>query len=199
MTRIERIGDATLYLNDALELLPRQAMKYNDIPQFPQAHYAVDVHLEYLCEHVDGWTCDYGLELIPDFQRGHVWTEAQQIAFTEYHLRGGESGQSLYFNCPGWIQGKRGNFVLVDGLQRLTALQRFAKGEIPAFGCYAPDFDHLGRLSGPRTRWHIAILPTRADVLRWYIALNIGGTPHDPAEIERVQGLLADEERRGAA
>jgi hypothetical protein len=30
-------------------------------------------------------------------------------------------------------------------------------------------------------------------VLRYYLAMNAGGTPHGEAEIERVRGLLAKE------
>jgi hypothetical protein len=39
-------------------------------------------------------------------------------------------------------------------------------------------------------KWRIYELPTRADVLRYYLAMNAGGTPHPAAEIERVRVLL---------
>ena len=39
-----------------------------------------------------------GLQLNPEFQRGHVWTEEQQIAWVEYYLRGGKSGNTIYLN-----------------------------------------------------------------------------------------------------
>ena len=32
-----------------------------------------------------------GLQFNPDFQRGHVWTEGQQIAFMEFLLKGGKT------------------------------------------------------------------------------------------------------------
>ena len=36
-------------------------------------------------------------------------------------------------------------------------------------------------------------LPSRGAVLRWYIELNSGGTPHSDAEIGRVRALLEQE------
>lgn len=32
----------------------------------------------------------------------YVWTEEQQIAWLEYHLRGGKSGNTIYLNNPFW-------------------------------------------------------------------------------------------------
>ena len=71
-------------------------MKFRDIPQFTK-HPAngVFVSLNYLETKVNDDIRDYGLQLNPDFQRGHIWTEAQQIAFIEYVLRGGQSGRCL--------------------------------------------------------------------------------------------------------
>ena len=52
--------------------------------------------------------------------------------------------------------------------------------------------------TGARFRVTVADIG-RAQTLRWYLALNRGGTPHTDAEIERVQDLLAAEtkQRRG--
>jgi hypothetical protein len=65
----------------------------------------------------------------PDFQRGHVWTEEQQIAYVEYLLKGGMSGRTFYFNKPSWKNKDTINgyddFVCVDGLQRTTAIEKF--------------------------------------------------------------------------
>ena len=43
-----------------------------------------------------------GLDLNPDFQRGHVWDEAKQIAFVEFCLCGGQSSRDILFNQAGW-------------------------------------------------------------------------------------------------
>jgi len=38
------------------------------------------------------------LQLNPDFQRGHVWIENQQIKYIEYILRGGKTARVIYLN-----------------------------------------------------------------------------------------------------
>jgi hypothetical protein len=65
-------------------------MQYRDIPKFPTAHYQVDVTWDYLKSMLDGYAKDYDLDLSPDYQRAHVWTREQQIAYVEYCLMGGE-------------------------------------------------------------------------------------------------------------
>lgn len=108
-------------------------MDYSDIQRFTRsASYTVDHQLGYLEQAIESYVQEDGLDLDPDFQRAHVWTEAQQIAFMEYLLRGGTSGRDIYTNCPGWQMGSRkGPYVLVDGKQRLTAVLRWLRSEDP--------------------------------------------------------------------
>lgn len=143
---------------------------------------------------------DYGgLELAPDFQRGHVWSEAQQTHFIENCLRGVVSSDSyaLQFNCPNFdIDQPEGDvpagLQCLDGLQRYTAITRFVRGEIKAFGVLASELE--GTKFSPK-RMHVKInmhtYSWRADLLEHYLSLNAGGTPHSATEIERVQRLLA--------
>lgn len=44
-----------------------------------------------------------GLILNPDFQRGHVWTEDQQIAYVEFKLKKGKDPSPILFNHPAWM------------------------------------------------------------------------------------------------
>jgi len=73
-------------------------MKYSDIPQISSAHYSVSVAWEYL----EDWLAEFcgggiAVDLDPDYQRGHVWTEEQQIAYVEFKLRGGKVGLRYLF------------------------------------------------------------------------------------------------------
>ncbi len=71
-------------------------MTFDEIPQFTkQASWRADMDIETLVKRVDVWVNEYGLQLNPDFQRGHVWAEEQQIAFVEFILRGGMTGRDL--------------------------------------------------------------------------------------------------------
>ncbi len=169
-------------------------MNFNDIPRFTRnPSYRCNVEWKYLEETLKRWTDrndKFPLDLNPDFQREHVWTPAQQTAYVEYALRGGRSGRDLYFNCVGW-QGKYdGDFVIVDGKQRLHAVLEFLNNRVPVFnGLYFKDIE--GRL--PTTAEfviNVNDLPTRTEVLQWYLEMNTGGTPHTEAEINKVKELL---------
>ena len=73
--------------------------QFRDIPQFTDiGHYAVDYPIDRLISFLEDEIRDYGLQLNPEFQRGHVWTRKQQIAYVEFLLRGGRTGRDLYFN-----------------------------------------------------------------------------------------------------
>lgn len=164
-------------------------MHYRDIPQFTRdASYAVDVTLDYIEDAIQRYQKDYGLDLNPDFQREHVWTEKQQIAYVEFLLRGGRSSRDIYFNHPGWMRSMKGNMVLVDGKQRLQAVHRFLTNEIPAFGTLYKNFE--GRPGLITLKFHVNTLQTREEVLQWYIDMNAGGTPHTDEEIEKVRQMM---------
>jgi hypothetical protein len=130
------------------------------------------------------------LDLNPDFQRGHVWTREQQIAYVEFKLRGGRGSNTILFNCKGWMHSFEGPYVLVDGKQRITAVLAFLHDEIPAFGHLYSEFTGKLRMTGADFVIQVNDLKTRAEVLQWYIELNAGGTPHTQEEIEKVKQLL---------
>lgn len=51
-------------------------MRFRDIPQFiSDGSYQVNVSWEYMMDWLDRLIKEEGLQLNPDFQRGHVWTE----------------------------------------------------------------------------------------------------------------------------
>lgn len=157
-------------------------------------NYSSDVQLKYFLDTIEKFQVQDGLVLVPDFQRGHVWTKKQQIAFVEFILRRGKTSPFL-FNHPGWIKAFEGEFVCVDGLQRLTALSLFLDNKLKVFnGHYRKDIEgidtHLKRIY---VSYYINDLKTRADVLEWYLELNYGGTVHSTKELSRVRELLTQE------
>ena len=164
---------------------------FRDIESFIEGSYRVDVSLNYLQWHLDGYVENYGLDLNPDFQRAHVWTREQQIAFVEHVLKLGVN-TIIRFNCFGWRRGKGKNMVLVDGKQRVTACLAFLNNEIPAFGYYISEYDDK-----PDIMCHLQFivndLPSRERVLEWYLEINKGNVAHTSEEIERVEVLLANE------
>ncbi|WP_196607103.1 DUF262 domain-containing protein [Pectinatus frisingensis] len=170
-------------------------MKYADIKKFiGDCNYRIDVSLRYFKECISGYI-NSGLQLNPDFQRGNVWTQEQQIKYMEFLIKGGKSSRLLYFNHPGWQKDFKGDFVCVDGLQRITAIQKFLNDELLVFGKYKlHDFeDYIHLLLDIRVTVCINNLKTRREVLEWYIEFNSGGTIHSEQEIKRVKALLEKE------
>jgi uncharacterized protein with ParB-like and HNH nuclease domain len=166
---------------------------YKEIPKYTDSGSYV-VYMEW--HHIERWLSDQQTELKldidPDFQRAHVWTEAQQISYVEFSLRGGQGCNELKFNCTGWMDNFSGPFVLVDGKQRLNAVLRFLRNEIPAFGTYYKDYtDNIAR----RAHFNIRIndLDTKAKVLQWYLELNSSGVIHTEEDLDLVRNLLEAE------
>lgn len=179
-------------------------MRFSAIPRFIRpGSYTVDVSLADLEFWLASQRRDCVLDLDPDFQRGHVWTDAQQSAYVEFLLRGGESNVTLYFNHPHYQRTAAAHcdlpdaLVLVDGKQRLNACVRFAQDLLPAFGHRLCDYgdagDRRSAMRNARLRMNVNALQTRAEMLQWYLDLNAGGVPHAPHEIARVRALLAAE------
>lgn len=168
-------------------------MKFEDIPQFTSwGNYQVNMQLKYFVEWIDKCIKEDGLQLNPDFQRGHVWTEQQAMKYIEYLLRGGKSARIVYFNHPGWMTSFKGDFVCVDGLQRITSIINFINNKLSVFGYYYKEFEDKIPF-GVDLIVNINDLKTRKEVLQWYLDLNYGGTVHSNEEINKVKKLLEQE------
>lgn len=137
-------------------------------------------------------------ELMPDFQRGHVWSDAQQVSFMESLLRGAAKAD-LVFNCPGWVGDTAGGDIpehtmqCVDGLQRLTAMRRYLRDEVRVFGgLRCKDLQGTPfRSSAYRVHFEIHEISSRAELLQFYLDMNLAGVRHTAEEGLRVGGLLA--------
>lgn len=174
-------------------------MDFRDIIQYTrQGQWEVDYSIEKLVEQIDKWVNEEDLELCPDFQRGHVWTEEQQVAYIMHILRGGTSGKTIFLNNPNWQEHRSytyTDFVCVDGLQRITAIKRFINNEIKVFEHYYKDFTGTLRIYH-NIKVNINNLKTKKEVLQWYIEMNEGGTPHTKEEIDKVKELISIEEAK---
>lgn len=163
------------------------------------AKYECDFEWSYAQKALADFEKDYGgMELCPDFQRGHVWTPDQQRHFIENTLRGvvSSSGFLVQFNCPNWENDDYSGDVprgvqCIDGLQRITAVFEFLAGRVRPFGLVPADLacSSFSIRSGYRFRLAMHNFTKRADLLQHYLDLNTGGTPHPASEIERVRKL----------
>lgn len=177
-----------------------------DIPPYiGQADHQTGVSGNGIERFLDDHRKDVGLDLDPDFQRGHVWTDAHRTAFIQHLLRGGQHGRTIVWNSPtyGYGSSRRGDsdlapdMVIVDGKQRLTAVRRFLANEVAVFDDHLlSDFDDASRgdiLIGTsphlRLTMHVHGLQYRRELLDLYLQLNEGAVPHTEEELERVRAL----------
>ena len=173
-------------------------MKFADIPQSLSSSYKCDIPWSQIERWVTKETNELGLELNPDFQRGHVWTQEQQIAYVEFMLHHSNnmssiSGTDVYFNHPGWMTTWKGDYVCIDGLQRITAVRRFMRSEIPAYGTLFKDYEDPNWINfDPRFSIHIMKMQTREEILQWYIDFNSAGTQHSQDELNRVREMISN-------
>lgn len=169
-------------------------MKWNEIPKFKEYELTNPINLGFVSyvEFIKEQIQKYNLQLTPEFQRGHVWTQEQQEEYIEFFLRGGKTGRDFYFN---WNK-KTKEYVCVDGLQRTTALIKFVNGEILAFGQNFADFEFTKNETGgnPLPEYRINIymnyLENTKEILEWYIDMNFGGTVHTVEEIGKVRDMM---------
>lgn len=113
----------------------------------------------------------------------------------EFVLSGGKSNP-IYFNCVGWDCGERGEFVIVDGKQRLTSLLMYLNNEFPVFkekdpegvGYYRKEL--VGLTPMLNVEVVINALPDRESVLKWYLQMNKGNVAHTKEELQKVEDML---------
>lgn len=166
-------------------------MNFNEIKKFPHCNYHVDIEWGMLELHIKRSEAADGLNLNPEFQRVHRWTEQQQSKYCEYVLKGGLSGKEIYLNCPGWeTGGKEGPYVLIDGKQRIQAVRMFLKDKIKVFDHYYSQFSGRLRTTTARFSWNVFALDCYDEVLEWYVEFNAGGTPHTPEELQIVKEMI---------
>lgn len=131
------------------------------------------------------------LDLSPDFQRSFVWSPAKQVKLIESILLGIPL-PAFYFN-----QDHQGAFQVIDGVQRLTTIQRFMSNALPLNAGYLEyltdlegmTYDTLEspvrrRFAGTQTVAHV-IEPQTPDEVKYDIfnRVNTGGSPLTPQEI----------------
>lgn len=172
-------------------------LRTKDIPKMiPTGNYNVRTRVKKLADTIDKFVEEYNLDLNPDFQRGHVWSNEQRVRYIEFILQEGKSNP-IYFNHPNWMGSFEGDMVIVDGKQRLTSLLMFLNNEIPVFkeldeeniGFYAKEIANI------LVDIEIVVnnLKTREQVLEWYLQINKGNVAHTEEEIQRVERMLEKE------
>jgi hypothetical protein len=176
---------------------------FDDIPQLTQyGNFSVTVPFTMIESILASYGEMYNVITDPDFQRAHVWTEAQQVAYVEYLFRGGVSSREILWNCPAFNLSNRNlskDMCLVDGKQRLEAMRKFMRNELQTQWGKREDFDKSCFRFTNGLTFTINDLPTRAMMLQWYLEINSGGVVHTEDELQLVRDLLKAEKEKNEA
>lgn len=119
---------------------------------------------------------------LPTWQRGLVWTQRQMIAFIESAWLGINLGTYTYNRAP---LGSPFDHLLIDGQQRLHAIECYLRDEFPVFGWRWSEVTDVDRRRWEMTTIFSSYVTDSEDeeYLRAYYNLtNFGGTPHKESE-----------------
>lgn len=182
----------------------RRVRQLDDSPRFrSQVDHAMD-ELDHGLAQEDAGGQLVPVILDPDYQRGHVWTDAQAALFVGHLLAGGKTAPLILQRYESAANGGKEYWnkpcEMIDGKQRYTACMRWVKGEVTAV---LPDGTQVPYAC--LTQTDRRLLPmvkvayidlSRAKRLALYLRLNSGGTPHSDAEISKVRELLEREAKK---
>lgn len=118
---------------------------------------------------------------IPSWQRPLVWTREQEIKFIESAWLGLPLGTYSY------NQGKyKSPFdnLLIDGQQRMMAIQRYLNDEFKVFGYCWCETSKVDKRSFQMRHFHAYVTQTEDEsyLKNYYNLMNFGGTVHKEGE-----------------
>lgn len=120
---------------------------------------------------------------LPPWQRGLVWTEDQKIKLIESAWLGLNIG-TYTFNRSKERGGPLDN-ILLDGQQRMWALECYLKNEFPVFGYKWSEITRVDKRAFAMSR-HFACYITQSDdeqyLRKYYNMMNFGGVAHKESQ-----------------
>lgn len=119
---------------------------------------------------------------LPSWQRGSVWTESQKIALIESAWRGVNIGTFTYNIAA---IGSPYDNLLIDGQQRMQALQDYIDDKFPVYGYRYSEITDVDRRMFDFTT-HFSSYRTHSEdekfLREYYNMMNFGGTAHKEDE-----------------
>ena len=119
---------------------------------------------------------------LPTWQRGLVWTEKQNVAFIESAWRGINLGTYTYNQAP---LGSPYDNLLIDGQQRLHAVECYLNDEFPVFGWRWSDVTIVDKRIWDMSIGFASYVTETEDenyLRSYYDLMNFGGTAHRETE-----------------
>lgn len=137
---------------------------------------------------------EYGDQfIIPEYQRGLVWSETQKVNLIKTIMAGIPIGTFVFarqaYNKETLKKLPTRIYYLLDGQQRLNAIQGFIDDEFAVDGHFFKDLPYLDKrtfIDFHNFGSMIINEPTLEQELDFYFKLNFGGTAHTKEDLEKI-------------
>lgn len=139
---------------------------------------------------------EQGIKDNPDYQRGYVWSPADEQKFLDSVFSGKNLGSFVFLRNPYPVKEE-----VFDGKQRLTTMLRLVTGQIAYKDVYWHQMSPRDRYEVENRNVACLILNseqfTRADLLQMFLDINSAGVPQTEEHLQHVRQLLAAETKPG--
>lgn len=129
-----------------------------------------------------------------DYQRGYVWTEQDKVNYLRSVFEDRDLGKFVFVEDKSY---KEYRLEVLDGKQRLSALLDFHCSLISYEGKYWHELSKYDRHLFESRMVQFATIDrnryTRADLLKLFLEVNVGGVPQTEEHLDHVRELLKQE------
>lgn len=139
----------------------------------------------------------YQIDMDPPYQRDYVWDIHQKQKFVGALIQNPNSIPIFWFNWKNKSHTKGAE--IVDGKQRMKALLEWGQGKFEAI-CPCEETFHVDQLDENSKRYasymctckmHFVCL-SPIEVMKFYLALNSGGTIHSSEDLSKVRLAIVE-------
>ena len=137
----------------------------------------------------------FGVDMNPEYQRELVWTDADKVLLIDSVYNHVDIGKFVFVHLQFDANGP--TYEILDGKQRVTALMEFYTDQFRYKGLTFSEMSDRDQSHFENFYVSIAELNMPKDkntLYKYFIKLNTGGKPVDKAQIEKVIGMIHDEE-----
>ena len=142
-----------------------------------------------------------GFVVDPDYQRGYVWTPADKHQLIHSVMNRFDIGKFVYIKYD-YNPGRRYTYEILDGKQRMNALQEFVEGRFEYEGYTFIQFsdDDRRALLGGRVQYVdvSASRLTEAMKLHLFLSVNTAGVPQSAEHMDKVRAMYEKAIRKEA-
>lgn len=135
----------------------------------------------------------FGVDMNPDYQRGLVWQLEDKQKLIDSIFKGVDIGKFVFIRRDYGSESHL--YEILDGKQRLTAIMEFLEDRFKYNGFYYSELHPVDQshIQGYSVSLAEVSNPTKEQIYRYFLRLNIGGKPMAQEQLDKVEKLLHDE------